>query len=58
MKYLRALALLFVAGWALLHGLITLELFGHLQPIIGDAGALYHAEVEALLARLSSAERG
>jgi AcrR family transcriptional regulator len=47
-----------LSAWAQLHGLIVLELFHHLQPIIGDAGALYHAAVEALLARLSAAERG
>ena len=41
-----------LGAWALLHGLISLEIFHHLQPIVGDAGALFRAEVEALLARL------
>jgi AcrR family transcriptional regulator len=44
-----------LSAWAQLHGLITLEMFHHLQPIIGDAGALYRAEVEALLARQDAA---
>ncbi len=45
-------ALLFVvAVWARMQGLITLELFGHLQPILGDPGPLYRFEIEAILRR-------
>lgn len=44
-----------LGGWAQVHGLITLELFGHLQPIIGDPGALYQAEAEAMVRRLGVA---
>lgn len=40
---------LVLADWAKLHGLISLELFGHLGPIIGDAGELYRFEVRAML---------
>ena len=39
-------------GWARLHGLITLEIFNHLEPIIGDASELYTLEVMDLLAHL------
>jgi AcrR family transcriptional regulator len=44
-----------VAGWAQTHGLITLELFGHLQPLVGDPGALYRMEAEAMVRRLGLA---
>ncbi|MBX0326259.1 WHG domain-containing protein [Oscillochloris sp. ZM17-4] len=35
--------------WAIGHGLVGLELDSHLQPIIGDAAALYEHEARALL---------
>lgn len=38
--------------WGKLHGLISLELFGHLQPIVGDPRELYRFEALALLARM------
>jgi AcrR family transcriptional regulator len=33
-------------GWTRLHGIIMLELFHHLQPIIGDVEPFYRAELE------------
>ncbi len=30
-----------VVGWGQMHGLIMLELFNHLQPVVGDADAYY-----------------
>ncbi len=39
-------------GWGLVHGLVTLELFHHLQPMVGDPGELYRFEMEALVKRL------
>jgi AcrR family transcriptional regulator len=33
-------------------GLVSLELYGHLQPVIGDPSDLYHYEVRELLRRL------
>jgi hypothetical protein len=44
-----------LGAWALLYGLIMLELFHHLQPIVGDAGALFRAQVEGLIDRLAEA---
>jgi AcrR family transcriptional regulator len=41
-----------LATWGTLHGLISLELFGHLDPIIGDAGPLYRAALAAAVAPL------
>lgn len=38
--------------WGELHGLISLELFHHLQPIIADPGALYRFQFVALLRRM------
>lgn len=38
----------FVA-WTTLHGIIMLELFNHLQPIVGDTEAYYRAQVDGLL---------
>jgi AcrR family transcriptional regulator len=39
-------------GWPLIHGIIMLELFNHLQPVVGDVNAFYCSEVENLLRRL------
>lgn len=41
--------------WGSFHGLIALELFHHLQPLVGDAAALYRFEVEAMLGRMGAA---
>jgi AcrR family transcriptional regulator len=46
-----ALHAAFVA-WAHLQGLIMLELFGHIAPVIGDPEPFYRYEVEVQLARL------
>lgn len=37
------------AGWARIHGIIMLELFTHIQPVIGDTAAFYRAEVRQLM---------
>jgi AcrR family transcriptional regulator len=44
-----------IAGWAQIHGLVTLELFHHLQPVIGDPAALFDYEVTLLLDQLGFA---
>jgi len=38
-----------IVGWSRIHGIIMLELFNHLQPVVGDVSAFYRAEVENLL---------
>jgi AcrR family transcriptional regulator len=44
------LALYFaVTGWSQLHGVIMLELFNHIQPLIEDSTAYYEAQVHNLL---------
>lgn len=44
-------AVVYVAmhGWARIHGLIMLELFGHSPPVVGDPEAFYRHEIELLL---------
>jgi hypothetical protein len=39
-------------AWSTGHGLVGLELDSHLQPIIGDAAALYEHECRWLLRAL------
>jgi hypothetical protein len=39
---------LLMTGWARCHGLIMLELFEHIQPLVGDAGEFYRYEIRAL----------
>ena len=40
-----------VGAWARLHGLVTLEVFGHLAPAVGDGDALFEQELEAIVAQ-------
>lgn len=44
---------LLMSGWARIHGMVMLELFHHLQPLVGDVAALYRYEIEALVRYLS-----
>jgi AcrR family transcriptional regulator len=39
-------------GWARMHGIVMLELFGHLQPVIGDVDVLYRHELTTLFATM------
>jgi hypothetical protein len=41
-----------IVGWSRIHGIIMLELFNHLQPVVGGVSAFYRAEVENLLKTL------
>jgi AcrR family transcriptional regulator len=41
-----------IVGWTRIHGLVTLELFHHIQPAIGDTETLYRHEVNAYLDQL------
>jgi AcrR family transcriptional regulator len=40
-----------LSAWTRLHGLVTLEVFGHLEPAIGDGAALFDQETAAILAQ-------
>lgn len=41
-----------LAAWGQMHGLVMLELFHHLQPMVGDPGTLYRFEMTAFLKRI------
>lgn len=43
---------LLVSGWARIHGMVMLELFGHLEPVVGDVAAYFACEVDAWLTQL------
>jgi AcrR family transcriptional regulator len=46
------IAALLASSWARIHGLVMLELFEHLQPLVGDPAEFYRYEVRALMQRL------
>jgi AcrR family transcriptional regulator len=46
-----ALIGLLMSGWARIHGMVMLELFHHIQPVVGDAGVFYRYEIDALMDR-------
>ncbi len=46
-----ALVYLALAGWTRLHGIISLEAYGHLDTLLPDAGDLYRQEIHTLLSR-------
>jgi AcrR family transcriptional regulator len=41
-----------IVGWTRIHGMVTLELFHHTQPTVGDTAAMYRHEVNAYLDQL------
>ena len=43
---------LLMSGWARIYGIVMLELFHHIQPLIGDPGEFYRYELEAMLRHL------
>lgn len=43
---------LLMSGWARIYGLTALEMYGHLQPLVGDPAALYRHEMTAFLGQL------
>lgn len=47
-----AVVCVLMTGWGRIHGLVMLELFGHLAGPIGDPGALYAYEMRAFMTRL------
>ncbi len=41
-----------IAGWGTFHGLVNLEMTGHLGPATGDAGAAYERAIRDVVARI------
>ena len=52
-----ALLGLLMSGWSRIHGAVMLELFHHLQPLVGDGAAFYRYEIIAFLQQLRMGER-
>lgn len=48
----HVLVCLLMSLWARIHGMVMLELFEHLTPVVGDAAAFYRYELQAFLQRL------
>jgi AcrR family transcriptional regulator len=38
-----------VIGWTRIHGIIMLELFNHIQPVVGNAEAFYIEQIHAII---------
>jgi len=38
-----------IVGWYHIHGMIMLELFNHIQPLVSDPAAFYRFEIERLM---------
>jgi AcrR family transcriptional regulator len=49
-----ALLCLLMSGWARIHGMVMLELFEHLGPVVGDTEAFFRHEIESFWRQLSS----
>jgi AcrR family transcriptional regulator len=47
-----ALVALLMNGWSLVHGMVMLELFHHIQPLVGDGETFYRYEIDAFARRL------
>jgi AcrR family transcriptional regulator len=47
-----ALLALLLSGWARIHGMVMLELFHHIQPLVGDGEHFYRYELEGFLRQL------
>jgi hypothetical protein len=47
-----ALLTLLLSGWARIHGMVMLELFQHIQPLVGDGESFYRYELRAFLQQL------
>ncbi len=45
-----------LTGWIRLHGLVSLEVFGHLSPLLPDPGELYRQEIAGLLGMIGLEE--
>ncbi len=43
---------LLMSGWSRMHGAVMLELFGHIQPLVGDPEAFFRYEIGAFASRL------
>ena len=42
-----ALLALLMSGWSRIYGMTLLELYHHIQPLVGDGGAFFRYEMDA-----------
>jgi AcrR family transcriptional regulator len=47
-----ALVALLMSGWSRVHGMVMLELFHHIHPLVGDGETFYRYEIDAFAERL------
>ena len=52
----RGLLWLFMEAWATLYGVVTLEVFGHMDPRIIESGAMFTSKMRGWLPRLGMGE--
>jgi AcrR family transcriptional regulator len=52
----RGLLWVFVQAWAALYGVVTLEVFGHMDPRIIESGAMFRSMIREWIPRLGMAE--
>ena len=52
----RGLLWVFMQAWAALYGVVTLEVFGHMDPRIIESGAMFAAMVREWMPRLGMAD--
>jgi AcrR family transcriptional regulator len=45
-----------IAVWTRLHGIIMLELFNHLQPVLGDVEVFYQHQLDLMLSEMTAAQ--
>lgn len=53
-----ALLALLASGWSRIHGAVMLELFHHLQPLVGDGAEFYRHEIVAFLQQMGMVDFG
>ena len=53
-----ALLGLVMSGWSRIYGVVMLELFHHLQPLVGDGATFYRYEILAFLQQLGMTSGG
>jgi AcrR family transcriptional regulator len=51
----ESLVALLMSGWSRIHGMVMLELFGHIQPLVGEGPGFFRYEADAFLSRLGMA---
>jgi AcrR family transcriptional regulator len=52
----RGLLWVFISAWAALYGVVTLEVFGHMDPRIIESGAVFRSMVREWIPRLGMAD--